>query len=78
MNLEESFPHLGQILGGAGVSLIKPQMVHCHFGALVIWNSFGSERFFIIPQAGHCDRPTLNFSNYNLQGHKCPEKNYLQ
>lgn len=50
MNLEESLPHLAQTLGGAGVSLIKPQIVHCHFGALVIWGSFGSERFVVISQ----------------------------
>jgi hypothetical protein len=48
MNFEESFPHLAQILGGAGVSLIKPQIVHCHFGALVIGHSFGSDGVFAI------------------------------
>jgi hypothetical protein len=40
MNLEESLPHLVQTLGGAGVSLIKPQIVHCHLGALSIMRSF--------------------------------------
>jgi hypothetical protein len=56
--LEESLPHLAQIFGGVGVSLIKPQIVHCHLGALGITRSFGSEEIVCRIQGGLSGPPT--------------------